>query len=371
MRARISEGFTRSLARLEGPERAAVKRAAFDFLMAPRTPGLRLHRLVHAEDRRFWSLRVNRDLRVIVFRDGGELVLCHADHHDAAYAWAAHRTGLPAAAGSEEPLALAVEAAPEAAEAPAGPARSRGPDHPPPGAEPRPALAGFSAPGERVARRRLRLLRRATGPLPAPSGRLGTGPAPPPLLHLLRFFAEADGTATLPAADPPAPLAPAPVRRRHRLAAAALRAAAAALPPAAVLLAPRAGQLPAALGSALLAAALAGALLALAAREARRREGHLAAEAQRAVAAAARPVAELAAALDRLRRGERPEPPREPPTGQAGRAWAAIGALHRFLAVGAGDIRLLAGAGPGATPPRGPGLGARPGPTVDGAERRG
>ena len=91
MRARIAESFARSLARLEGPERAAVKRAAFDFLFGSRSPGLHLHRLVHCEDPRFWSLRVNRDLRIIVHREGEALVLCYADHHDRAYAWAAPR----------------------------------------------------------------------------------------------------------------------------------------------------------------------------------------------------------------------------------------------------------------------------------------
>jgi len=284
-------------------------------------------------------------------------VLCHADHHDPAYAWAAHRTGLPAAPEVEEALELAVEAG--EAPAPAAAARARCQARPPPGPEAAAGPDGPAASGVRMARQRRRLLRRATGPLPGPSGALGTGPAPPPLLHLLRFFAEADGTAALTAAEPAAPTRPAPARRLPRVAAAALLAAAVALPPAAVWLASLAGSWAVALGAALLEAALAGALVALLAREARRRAAHQAAEAARDVAAAAGAVAELAAALDRLRRGQRPEPPREPPSGQAGRAWAAIGALHRFLAVGAGDLRLLAGARPSPAPP------------VDGAERHG
>ena len=111
MRVHLDDTFLSSLARLDGRAAAAVKRAAFDLLACAARPGLRLHRLVHSVDRGFWSLRVNRDLRLIVHRAGPDLVLCYADHHDRAYAWAAQRTMV--APGEEgAPLELSPPASP-------------------------------------------------------------------------------------------------------------------------------------------------------------------------------------------------------------------------------------------------------------------
>jgi hypothetical protein len=91
MRFLVADTFARSIARLEGRARRTVQCAAFGFQMNPCQPGLRLHRLVHAKDPGFWSLSVDRDLRIIVHRAGSEVVFCYADHHDKAYAWAEHR----------------------------------------------------------------------------------------------------------------------------------------------------------------------------------------------------------------------------------------------------------------------------------------
>jgi hypothetical protein len=49
---------------------------------------MHFHKLDRARDRNFWSVRVNQDLRLIVHRAPGSLLLCYVDHHDAAYAWA-------------------------------------------------------------------------------------------------------------------------------------------------------------------------------------------------------------------------------------------------------------------------------------------
>ena len=46
------------------------------------------HKLAKAKDKRFWSVRVSTDLRLIVHRTADSLLLCYVDHHDKAYAWA-------------------------------------------------------------------------------------------------------------------------------------------------------------------------------------------------------------------------------------------------------------------------------------------
>src|SRR5436309_924924 len=87
----IADTFTHSLTRLTNEEQKAVKTTAFDLQVNPAAPGLQLHRLDRARDKRFWSVRVSEDLRLIVHRDEKSLLLCYADHHDPAYAWAERR----------------------------------------------------------------------------------------------------------------------------------------------------------------------------------------------------------------------------------------------------------------------------------------
>jgi hypothetical protein len=88
---RISDTFTASLARLTGEEQKTAKMTAFDLQMNPANPGLSYHKLEHARDARFWSVRANRDLRLIVHRTEESLLLCYVDHHDKAYQWAERR----------------------------------------------------------------------------------------------------------------------------------------------------------------------------------------------------------------------------------------------------------------------------------------
>jgi hypothetical protein len=87
----IADTFTDSLARLTGEEQKAVKTTAFDLQLNPATPGLSFHRLHKAKDRNFWSVRVSRDIRLIVHRSETSLLLCYVDHHDKAYDWAERR----------------------------------------------------------------------------------------------------------------------------------------------------------------------------------------------------------------------------------------------------------------------------------------
>ena len=91
MQFRIADTFTASLAKLTGNEQKAAKTTALDLLMTPALPGLRLHKLHNAPDPRFGSVRVSRDVRIIVHRIGNSLMLCYVDHHDNAYEWAVRR----------------------------------------------------------------------------------------------------------------------------------------------------------------------------------------------------------------------------------------------------------------------------------------
>lgn len=91
MNFRIADTFIDSLAKLRGAEQKAVKTKAFDLQLNPANPGMRFHRLSAVKDPNFWSVRVNRDIRLIVHRSASSLLLCYVDHHDKAYQWAQRR----------------------------------------------------------------------------------------------------------------------------------------------------------------------------------------------------------------------------------------------------------------------------------------
>lgn len=91
MQFRITDTFISSLAKLANDEQKAVKTTAFDLQLNPAQPGMQFHKLDRAKDKRFWSVRVNRDVRVIVHRTDASLMLCYVGHHDDAYAWAERR----------------------------------------------------------------------------------------------------------------------------------------------------------------------------------------------------------------------------------------------------------------------------------------
>ena len=91
MNFRIADTFTTSLARLTGEEQKLVKTTAFDLQMDPTGNGHSFHKLDRAKDQNFWSVRVSRDIRLIVHKTAGSLLLCYVDHHDKAYQWAERR----------------------------------------------------------------------------------------------------------------------------------------------------------------------------------------------------------------------------------------------------------------------------------------
>jgi mRNA-degrading endonuclease RelE of RelBE toxin-antitoxin system len=91
MEFRIADSFTSSLARLTGDEQKAVKTTAFDLQMNPANPGMSFHKLDKAKDKNFWSVRVNKDIRLIVHKNENSILICYVDHHDKAYDWAERR----------------------------------------------------------------------------------------------------------------------------------------------------------------------------------------------------------------------------------------------------------------------------------------
>ena len=91
MEFRIADTFQDSLVKLTGAEQTAAKTTAYDLQTNRANPGLQFHRLQNTRDPNFWSVRVNRDLRVIVHQTDASFMLCYVDHHDDAYAWATRR----------------------------------------------------------------------------------------------------------------------------------------------------------------------------------------------------------------------------------------------------------------------------------------
>ncbi|PBC01448.1 3'-5' exonuclease [Mesorhizobium sp. WSM3860] len=87
----LADSFTSSLAKLANDEQKQAKLTAFDLQANPDQPGLQFHRIDKSKDPNFWSVRVNRDLRIIVHKTGGSLMLVYVDHHDDAYKWAERR----------------------------------------------------------------------------------------------------------------------------------------------------------------------------------------------------------------------------------------------------------------------------------------
>jgi superfamily I DNA/RNA helicase/mRNA-degrading endonuclease RelE of RelBE toxin-antitoxin system len=91
MNFRIADTFTDSLTRLTEDHQKAVKTTAFDLQLNPAHPSMNFHKIKKAKDKRFWSVRVNDDIRLVVHKSHADLLLCYVDHHDKAYEWARRR----------------------------------------------------------------------------------------------------------------------------------------------------------------------------------------------------------------------------------------------------------------------------------------
>jgi superfamily I DNA/RNA helicase/mRNA-degrading endonuclease RelE of RelBE toxin-antitoxin system len=91
MEFRIADTFTDSLSRLTADEQKSTKTTVFDLQVNPVGAGNSFHKLDKAKDRRFWSVRVSSDIRLIVHKTDDSLLICYVDHHDKAYQWAERR----------------------------------------------------------------------------------------------------------------------------------------------------------------------------------------------------------------------------------------------------------------------------------------
>jgi hypothetical protein len=87
----LADSFTAALAKLANDEQKQAKLTVYDLQTSPDHPGLKFHRIDTSKDPNFWSVRVNRDLRIIVHKTGASLMLAYVDHHDDAYRWAERR----------------------------------------------------------------------------------------------------------------------------------------------------------------------------------------------------------------------------------------------------------------------------------------
>lgn len=87
--------FADALGRLTHQEQKQVKITTVDLMIDPKGSGLSLERLTSAADDRLWSARVSRDLRIIMRRDGEDVLLAYVGHHNDAYNWAERRKIVP------------------------------------------------------------------------------------------------------------------------------------------------------------------------------------------------------------------------------------------------------------------------------------
>ena len=82
--------FADALGKLSHAEQKQVKITTVDLMMDPRGAGLSLERL-NTADRHIWSARVSQDIRIIMRREGDDVLLAFVGHHDDAYRWAERR----------------------------------------------------------------------------------------------------------------------------------------------------------------------------------------------------------------------------------------------------------------------------------------
>lgn len=87
----IADKFEDSLQRLSAEEQKAAKLTVYELQTNPGSPGLNYESVKRAKDKRFRSVRVTRDVRMIVHEMGDSVTVCFVAHHDDAYDWAARR----------------------------------------------------------------------------------------------------------------------------------------------------------------------------------------------------------------------------------------------------------------------------------------
>lgn len=91
MNTYLADTFQAALTRLDNQSQKAAKLTAFELQLDPTGHGKQFHRISKSREKNFWSVRANRDIRIIVHKTADRLTLCFVDHHDDAYDWAERR----------------------------------------------------------------------------------------------------------------------------------------------------------------------------------------------------------------------------------------------------------------------------------------
>ncbi|WP_373069951.1 UvrD-helicase domain-containing protein [Gemmatimonas sp.] len=145
MQIGVADSFTDGLARLGAEDERAASRTAFQLFDGDLgSKGLNYERLKAPKDKNFRSVRVNRDVRIIIHERDGLRTLCFVAHHDKAYEWASRRrmdihpkTGSPQIVEVREtvqeiPIPVYIEAPPEDADGSEAPEKPKAPAVPEP-----------------------------------------------------------------------------------------------------------------------------------------------------------------------------------------------------------------------------------------------
>ncbi|MCY3751447.1 MAG: UvrD-helicase domain-containing protein [Gammaproteobacteria bacterium] len=91
MKFHYADNFFKALNKLNSQEKSAAKNTVVDLHENLSAPGLQFHRIEGSKDPHFWSVRVNRDIRIVLHKSENSVLLCYVDHHDDAYKWAERR----------------------------------------------------------------------------------------------------------------------------------------------------------------------------------------------------------------------------------------------------------------------------------------
>jgi mRNA-degrading endonuclease RelE of RelBE toxin-antitoxin system len=87
----LADTFRAALTRLTNDEQKQVKLTVYELQDNPEQPGLQMHRVDKARSDNIWSVRAGRDVRIILQKAAGDIILAYVDHHDDAYDWAQRR----------------------------------------------------------------------------------------------------------------------------------------------------------------------------------------------------------------------------------------------------------------------------------------
>ncbi len=91
MEFRIANTFLTSLNKLSIQEQKIIKTKVFDLQTNLSSNSSQFHRIERIKNDKLWSLRVNNNIRIIVYKNQSCILLCYVNHHDNAYEWARKR----------------------------------------------------------------------------------------------------------------------------------------------------------------------------------------------------------------------------------------------------------------------------------------